>query len=171
MREPPKHCLDHSPRISTRRPGGWLSAVLVFVAGLISGCGTGSHDTDPMIARGRKLYDVSCGSCHRPTGSGAKGIAAPLAGSPWVKESVERLVRISLQGVRGPIEVNGREFNLEMPGFQNVYGDEDLAAILTYARDAWGNEASPIPPERVASIRAFTANRGDSWTAEELMEW
>ena len=155
----------------TLRAAGCLTVILVLIAGVMTGCGSKTHDADAAIARGKQLYEVSCGSCHRPTGSGAKGIAAPLAGSPWVKDSVERLVRISLQGVRGPIEVNGRTFNLEMPGFQNVYGDEDLAAILTYARQAWGNDASPIPPERVASIRASTANRGDSWTAEELMEW
>ncbi len=171
MKEPPEHCLDRSPRISTLGAAGWLLSILVFVAGLTTGCDSGTHNTRAVIARGKTLYEVSCGSCHRPTGSGAEGIAAPLAGSPWVKDSVERLVRISLQGVRGPIEVNGRTFNLEMPGFQNVYGDEDLAAILTYARQAWGNDASPIRPERVTSIRATTANRGDSWTAEELMEW
>ncbi len=171
MKDPPEHCLDRSPRVSTPGAAGCLPTILVFIAGSMTGCGSETHDADAAIARGKNLYEVSCGSCHRPTGSGAKGIAAPLAGSPWVKDSVERLVRISLQGVRGPIEVNGRTFNLEMPGFQYVYGDEELAAILTYARQAWGNDASPIPPERVATIRASTAKRGDSWTAEELMEW
>ena len=145
----------------------WLSAILLVPPG----CGTEAKNSEAAVARGKELYDVSCGACHRPSGSGAAGIAAPLAGSPWVKESVQRLVRITLHGVRGPIEVNGRTFNLEMPGFKNVFGDQDLAALLSYARRAWGNNASPVDPATVAAIRASTADRGDSWTAEELMEW
>ena len=149
------------------------AGVCVASAGLlVIGCGFEAKDEQgAAIARGAKLYEVSCGSCHRASGSGAQGVAAPLAGSPWVVGSAERLVRIALHGVRGPIEVNGRTFNLEMPGFQHVFRDEDMAAILTHARQAWGNDAPAIEPQVVAAIRASEAERGDSWTAEELMAW
>ena len=144
---------------------------LALVCPTLAGCGVAGQDEDPVVSRGKQLYEVSCGSCHRTSGVGADGVAAPLAGSPWVEGAEQRLVRIALHGVRGPIEVNGRTFNLEMPGFKNTYGDEEMSAILTYARQAWGNKAPPIEPETVATIRASTARRGDSWTAEELLEW
>ncbi|MDA2938949.1 cytochrome c [Acidobacteria bacterium AH-259-A15] len=160
-------CRNRWHPVLTLAAGLWFSPPCLFFLAY----GTEAKDDKAAISRGKKLYEVSCGSCHRASGSGAEGVASPLAGSPWVEGSAQRLVRIALHGVRGPIEVNGRTFNLEMPGFQNVFGDEDLSAILTYTRQAWGNKAPPVQPEMVATIRASTAARGDSWTAEELMQW
>ena len=118
--------------------------------------------------RGRALYEVSCGACHQPDGGGREGVASPLAGSEWVTGSEERLLRIALDGVRGPIEVKGKRYQLEMPALRHVYGDEDMAAILSYIRGAWGNSASVITADFVGKVRSETAQRGDSWTAEEL---
>ena len=132
----------------------------------IAGCS--SMPTGGTANRGRVLYEVSCGACHQADGEGKEGVASPLAGSEWVTGSERRLLRISLDGVRGPIEVKGRRYQLEMPALRHVYGDEDMAAILTYIRGAWGNSASAITADSVGQVRAETARRGDSWTAEEL---
>ena len=94
----------------------------------------------------------------------------PLAGSPWVQGLEARLARIVLHGVRGPIEVNGRVYNQEMPGLGRIFNDEELAAILTYIRQAWGNHAPSIAAATVTEIRSATSNRDDSWTAEELTD-
>ena len=118
--------------------------------------------------RGRALYEVSCGACHQVAGEGKEGVASPLAGSEWVTGSEGRLVRIALDGIRGPILVRGQRYQLEMPALRHVYEDEDLAAILTYIRGAWGNGAPPVEARTVAGVRRQTAQRGDSWTAEEL---
>ncbi|MDA2938824.1 cytochrome c [Acidobacteria bacterium AH-259-A15] len=86
--------------VLTLAAGLWFAPVCPFLVG----CGTPARDEDPVISQGKKLYEVSCGSCHRASGVGAEGVAAPLAGSPCVKGSEQRLVRIALHGVRGPIE-------------------------------------------------------------------
>ena len=132
----------------------------------IAGCS--SMPTGGTANRGRVLYEVSCGACHQADGEGKEGVASPLAGSEWVTGSERRLLRISLDGVRGPIEVKGKRYQLEMPALRHVYGDEDMAAILTYIRGAWGNSASAITADFVGQVRSETAQRGDSWTAEEL---
>ena len=132
----------------------------------IAGCS--SMPTGGTANRGRVLYEVSCGACHQADGEGKEGVASPLAGSEWVTGSERTLLRISLDGVRGPIEVKGKRYQLEMPALRHVYGDEDMAAILTYIRGAWGNSASAITADSVGKVRAETAQRGDSWTAEEL---
>ena len=67
-----------------------------------------------------------------------------------------------------PIQVKGKRYQLEMPALRHVYGDEDMAAILTYIRGAWGNSASAVTVDAVREARSRTAQRGDSWTAEEL---
>ena len=132
----------------------------------IAGCS--SMPTGGTANRGRVLYEVSCGACHQADGEGKEGVASPLAGSEWVTGSERRLLRISLDGVRGPIEVKGKRYQLEMPALRHVYGDEAMAALLTYIRGAWGNSASAITADFVGQVRSETAQRGDSWTAEEL---
>jgi mono/diheme cytochrome c family protein len=132
----------------------------------IAGCS--SMPTGGTAGRGRVLYEVSCGACHQADGEGKEGVASPLAGSEWVTGSERRLLRIALDGVRGPIEVKGRRYQLEMPALRHVYGDEDMAAILSYIRGAWGNSAPAITADFVGKVRSETARRGDSWTVEEL---
>ncbi|MCH2583046.1 MAG: cytochrome c [Planctomycetes bacterium] len=154
-----------------RRPFFCLSGAAFILAAAITVVSVTGCSFVPLggtASRGRALYEVSCGACHQPDGGGREGVASPLAGSEWVTGSEERLLRIALDGVRGPIEVKGRRYQLELPALRHVYGDEDMAAILTYIRGAWGNSASAITADFVGQVRSETAQRGDSWTAEEL---
>lgn len=154
-----------------RRPFFCLSGAAFILAAAITVVSvTGCFSIPPggTANRGRALYEVSCGACHQSDGGGKEGVASPLAGSEWVTGSEERLLRIALDGVRGPIEVKGRRYQLEMPALRHVYGDEDMAAILSYIRGAWGNSASAITVDSVGKVRSETARRGDSWTVEEL---
>ena len=143
---------------------GILAAAITVV--FVTGCSF--LPLGETAGRGRVLYEVSCGACHQADGEGKEGVASPLAGSEWVTGSERRLLRIALDGVRGPIQVKGKHYQLEMPALRHVYGDEDMAAILTYIRGAWGNSASAITADFVGQVRSETAQRGDSWTAEEL---
>ena len=154
-----------------RRPFFCLSGAAFILAAaitVVSVTGCSSMPLGGTASRGRALYEVSCGACHQPDGGGKEGVASPLAGSEWVTGSEGRLLRIALDGVRGPIEVKGRRYQLEMPALRHVYGDEDMAAILSYIRGAWGNSASAVTADAVGKVRSETAQRGDSWTAEEL---
>ena len=142
--------------------------ILAAASTVVSVTGCSFLPLGETASRGRVLYEVSCGACHQSDGGGKEGVASPLAGSEWVTGSQERLLRIALDGVRGPIQVKGKRYQLEMPALRHVYGDEDMAAILSYIRGAWGNSASVITADFVGKVRSETAQRGDSWTAEEL---
>ena len=96
------------------------------------------------------------------------GLAPPLLDSEWVLGSPERIIRIVLHGLRGPIVVLGREHTGDMPAFKALE-DEQLAAILTYVRREWGHPASPIDAAAVKATRAATTNQTDASSARELV--
>lgn len=116
---------------------------------------------------GRDLYAVICGACHQPHGKGQDGLAPPLVDTDWVLGSPERLVRIVLHGLRGPLTIHGQNWDMEMPGL-SLLEDADVAALLTYIRREWGHAATPVSPELVARVRAATPDRAEPWTAAEL---
>ncbi len=123
------------------------------------------------FALGQAIFAVTCHACHHHNGQGQAGKAPPLVESDWVNGPPERLVRIALQGVAGPIKVGGQDWNLAMPGLgqSSVFSDQRMAAVLTYVRRAWGNWGDPIQPDFVAEVRQRTAGRTQMWTAAELI--
>jgi mono/diheme cytochrome c family protein len=130
---------------------------------------TGS-DTDRAVARGKVVFDATCALCHNPDGMGKPGQAPPLAGSEWVNANgANRLIRIPLLGLNGPIEVKGQPYNFSsgMTPFGS-FPDEDIAAVLTYIRASFGNKASPVTVEQVKKVRAELGNRSQQNTVDEL---
>ena len=119
--------------------------------------------------QGKELYLVSCGACHQPHGLGQEGLAPPLADSEWVLGPPQRVVRIVLHGLHGPVNVKGRSYQLDMPAL-GVFDDDQLAAILTYTRREWGHTVSPVEPELVKRIRAETEKREEAWSEAELLK-
>ena len=130
------------------------------------------HDGfDP--ARGKAVYDMVCGLCHNPDGMGKPNQAPALAGSEWVLvEKPDRLIRIPLYGLIGPITVKGQVMNFPsgMLAMGATLSDEDLAAVLSYMRQAWGNKAPPVTPEQIKKIKAEVGARQLPFTEEELMK-
>ena len=118
--------------------------------------------------RGETLFADYCAACHQYDGQ-KMGDAPPLDGAPWVTGPEIRLVLIALHGVAGPMEIHGKEFDLEMPGFGEILGDEDLAALLTYVRRRFGEPSPPIAAGAIAKIREDYRDRTEYWTADELM--
>lgn len=113
-----------------------------------------------------RLYRNSCQVCHQPGGTGG-GAFPPLAESDWVQGNEQRLIRVLLNGLTGPVTVNGKEYNSTMPGLANQLSDAQIAAILTYIRSEWGNDAPEVAVETVAAVRAEVGNRSE-WTQPEL---
>ena len=74
-----------------------------------------------------------------------------------------------VHGITGPITVHGREYNMTMPALQG-FSDEQIAAILTYARRAWDHRADPILPQAVAKLKKTHPKRVLPWTAAELLK-
>ncbi|MFK7914382.1 MAG: c-type cytochrome [Pseudomonadales bacterium] len=120
---------------------------------------------------GKDYYLTRCANCHGEDGKGIASLAPPLADSPWVTGSSERLARILLQGLQGPLEVAGETWNGAMPGQDGLpeFNDEVASGLMTYLHRAWGHTGRAIDPEFVASIRKDTAQRAGMWTAPELM--
>jgi putative membrane-bound dehydrogenase-like protein len=111
------------------------------------------------VERGRLAFLTYCAPCHQTDGSGMARLAAPLRNSKWVLGPEELLIRIVLNGVKG---------DLLMPAMGTL-DDQQLAAVLTYIRRAWGHEAGPVSAERVARVRAASAGRTAPWTRTELL--
>jgi mono/diheme cytochrome c family protein len=122
-----------------------------------------------LFEAGKAQYPLICGACHQPTGLGQDGLAPPLVDSDWVTGSPDRLARIVLGGVRGPLNVKGRIWELEMPPVW-VLSDTEIASLLTYVRREWGHQASAIPPEFIAKVRKDTETREEAWTEAELLK-
>jgi mono/diheme cytochrome c family protein len=120
-------------------------------------------------ALGKQFYDNVCALCHNPDGTGKPGQAPPFVGSEIVLGSPARLIRIPLAGLTGPVQVKGQEYNLtSMPAMGASLTDEQLAAVLSYIRQSWGNKASEITPEQVKAVRAEVGSRSQAWTIQEL---
>ncbi|MDQ5980995.1 MAG: aldose sugar dehydrogenase [Verrucomicrobiota bacterium] len=107
--------------------------------------------TTEALRAGQQLYALHCLPCHGPTGQGAPGLIPPLTNTDWVKNK-NRLLQVVLNGLSGPIEVNGVAYQQEMPAFRQL-SDDDLAALLTYVRASFENKSEAVTPAEVAEER------------------
>jgi mono/diheme cytochrome c family protein len=101
---------------------------------------------------GLELYNKYCLSCHQADGGGVRGMFPPLAGNNKITGPSDDLIRIVLFGLQGPVEVNGRDYNQRMPA-QNYLSDKQIADILSYIRNTWGNKAATVSPAEVGKVR------------------
>lgn len=126
---------------------------------------------DPDLVAGQAVYNKTCLPCHQPSGAGLAGQFPPLAGSEWVlSEDPSHLIRIILNGLQGPIEVKGQQWNAVMVPWKDTLKDEEIAQVATFVRGAWGNSATKVAPDQVKKIRDESAARPAAWTAEDLLK-
>lgn len=122
---------------------------------------------------GRAIYrrDGHCATCHQKDGAGlpASGFP-PLKGSEWVTGDPERLIKVTLKGLQGPITVAGKPYPGQVPmtAFESLLTDEEMAAVLTYVRNAFGNRAPAVRPGDVADIRRKEAAHKGFYQAKDL---
>ncbi|HEY3861422.1 MAG TPA: cytochrome c [Verrucomicrobiae bacterium] len=121
-------------------------------------------------SKGRAIFQKICSACHQPDGAGKEGVGPPLADSEWVQApGGERLVRIVLNGLNGPIQVKGKTWNLAMPPWRENLDDEQIALVLNYIRSEWGGpSAAPIKAEVAAAARQQSHTKPETW--EELLQ-
>lgn len=117
---------------------------------------------------GKTVYARVCFACHQLTGLGLPGAFPPLAGAEPVAGSPERLIRIVLHGLQGPITVKGATYTNVMPPHGPQLKDQEIADVLTYVRGAWGNAAAGVTVEAVSRLRATEKDRTTMWTWAEL---
>jgi mono/diheme cytochrome c family protein len=123
---------------------------------------------DPKVV-GKALFSANCITCHQATGLGVPGQYPPLAGSEVeLGDATNHLIAIVLKGLQGPVVVAGKPFNNAMQAWEAQYTDQQMAAILTYVRSDWGNNAAPVTADMVKEIRAEFKDRKDQWTWPEI---
>lgn len=106
----------------------------------------------PEALSGAELFAVKCSTCHQSVGQGTD-VYPPLEGNPVViAADPTTMIGVIVNGRSGPITVNGKTFNNQMPTWKGQLTDASIAAVATYIRSAWGNNASPVTEEQVAAI-------------------
>ena len=106
---------------------------------------------------GQHLYQTYCVGCHQAEGQGIPGTFPPLAKSDFLMADTGRVIETVLNGLTGPLEVNGQRYNGTMPPMGHLM-DQDIADVLTYIRSSWGNTGSPVTTADVATVRAKTSH-------------
>lgn len=102
---------------------------------------------------GKAVYEQYCITCHQASGKGVSGLNPPLAGTDYVTGDKNRLISILLKGSNVGLEVNGMVYSNAMPPHAFL-SDEDIADVLSYIRNSFGNRADTIAAEMVSEVRA-----------------
>ena len=125
---------------------------------------------------GAEVYqrESHCATCHLPHGKGNANVYPSLVGSPWINGSEDRLIKMTLHGLWGKMTVNGKTYDPArgvppMTAFRSLLKDEELAAVLTFVRNTWGNRAAPVTAESVRRVRQQTIDRTTFWKPSELL--
>ncbi len=121
--------------------------LLLFIAAF-----SPADDLADSVKRGEAVYTATCVSCHQVTGTGVPGVFPPLAKSDYLMSDTKRAIRTVLHGLEGEITVNGEPYNQQMPS-QSHLSDGQVADVLNYVRNNWGNQGPVITPAQVKSER------------------
>lgn len=125
--------------------------------------------------KGKALYskDGYCATCHQPDGLGIEASGfPPLAQSKWVVQDTRRLIKLTLNGLMGPIDVNGKKYAGKTPmiPYGGLMKDDEVAAVLSYVRNSFGNKASFVQPDEVKKVRAEIKDKKGFYIAQDLLK-
>ncbi|MFA6945876.1 MAG: cytochrome c, partial [Pedobacter sp.] len=128
-----------------------------------------------LFVKGKAIYarDGFCNTCHQSDGRGLQSSGfPPLAGTSWATGSEERLIKLVLKGLHGPIEVLGQKYPGQVPmtPFAGMLNDDEVAAVLTYVRNSFGNKASVISSEKVKVTRSAIKDKTGFYSPDELLK-
>ncbi len=110
-----------------------------------------AKNRDQKIEMGQRIFSTICAACHQPTGRGVPNVFPPLAGSDFLNADKNRAIKIVINGRQGEIVVNGQKFNNSMPKFPLT--DQDIANVLTFVYNSFGNAGIEVTPDEVATLR------------------
>lgn len=111
------------------------------------------HDKPNNLAKlGKSLYDANCLACHGAEGMGVPNVFPPLAKSDYLNNNKDNAISAVVHGLSGPITVNGKQYNQVMPPVN--LNDEQVAAVLTYVYNSFGNSGKTVTADEVKLIRA-----------------
>ena len=104
------------------------------------------------IQAGKHLFNSICAACHQATGQGRPNVFPPVAGSDYLNADKKRAIQLIVFGRQGEIVVNGQKYNNNMPSFP--LGDGDIANVLSYVYNSFGNSGLEVTPAEVKAERA-----------------
>ena len=129
-----------------------LISLIAVTAFSLIGCDSHSS-TEVSIVRGKKIYTQYCLSCHQVNGSGVPMLNPPLKNTAYVLGEESRLIHIVMYGFRDGVQINGDSYTNPMPPLGARLKDEEIADVLTYVRNSFGNKASGISTDQVRALR------------------
>ena len=134
-----------------------------------------SKEDSVRFVKGAEVYgrEAHCTTCHQPDGKGLPGSGfPPLNGTKWAQGDSNRLIKLTLKGLMGPIEVAGKKYPGQVPmtPFESLLNDDEVASVLTYVRNSFGNKASPIRPDDVKKVRDETKSKEGLYSPDELLK-
>ncbi len=123
---------------------------------------------------GHEIYfrDAHCATCHQPDGKGIDPAFPPLANSSWVAGDPTRAIKVTLHGLMGPLELNGKQYPGQVPmtPFGGILKDDEVAAVLTYVRNTFGNTGSAVSPQEVSKVREASKSQQLFYSPSELLK-
>ena len=128
-----------------------------------------------LFTKGKEIYNREgyCVTCHQPDGNGLSASQyPPLSNTQWVTGNEDRLIKLTLKGIYGPFELNGKTYSGQVPmtPFGGLLNDEEVAAVLTFVRNSFGNKAGVISAEKVKQVRAAIEEKSGFYTVEEILQ-
>jgi len=128
-----------------------------------------------LFVMGEEIYNREgfCITCHQADGKGLDASQfPPLANSPWVTGNEERLIKLTLHGLMGPLTLMGNTYPGQVPmtPYAGMLNDKEIAAVLTFVRNAHGNKAPAVTPETVKKVREATKDKEGFYSPAELLE-
>lgn len=105
------------------------------------------------MQRGKKVYDSYCLACHQADGKGVPRMNPPLIKTPYIMGDKKRLINVILKGLNEEVEINGEFYDNPMPP-QPQLTDQQVADVLTYVRNSFGNKGSAVTAAEVKAMRA-----------------
>ena len=125
---------------------------LAAVAAAAKSASSGELTVEQQVKAGQALFAGTCSTCHQANGAGLPGVFPPLAKSDWLAVKPKAAVDVVLNGLAGPVKVNGQDYNSVMPPMSQLTDDE-VANILTYVLNSWGNAGGKVTKAEVAERR------------------
>jgi len=130
-----------------------LSGIAIGIA-LMAATNASADEKKELMAKGQKVYTEYCKTCHQANGQGMSNVYPPLAASDYIKLMPRKTIASEIvNGKAGKVKVNGKEYNGVMAAIPAKYTDTDVAAVLTYVYNSWGNPGGVFTAKEIAKVR------------------
>jgi mono/diheme cytochrome c family protein len=122
-----------------------MNTILSLAGLMLATGGVWAQESGGLVTQGKTVFEDNCAQCHRTNGQGLPGTFPALNKNSFVTGDPKPVMATVLNGRKGTLG--------QMPTWKDKLNDQQIAAVITYIRQAWANQASAVPPATVAEIR------------------